>query len=84
VGCAWQDIEEKAYLKGRFNFIEDREIILATNDLKDILNQKSSELNFSSKWIDLRYEFATWYDYNIKPLLEDEIKMFHKYAKKIS
>lgn len=62
--------EDNAYSSGNASSIDHR-----------VDSLQNSNLNFPSKWRELKHELVDWYNENIKPLLKDELKMFNKYAK---
>ena len=79
--ASWGEAEHIAYLKGYFGFAEKNELENAVKNLADKLDNNIPMSNFNAKWRDFVDEVAEWYGLNIKPLLDDELNIFNKYAK---
>jgi len=82
--AAWSEEEHIAYLKGYFGFTDRREIEAAISGLINKIDNEHYILNFDTKWLDFVEEFTDWYKGNIKPLLDDEFKIFSRYSKRIN
>lgn len=79
--AAWSEAEHIAYLKGYFGFSEKDELKVAVINLANRIDNQHYLSNFGSSWKDFVDEFMEWYEITIKPLLEDEVRIFNKYAK---
>ena len=79
--AGWSSDEHKGFLKGYFGFLEERQFLVAIEELKLKLNGQNLGNNLPLQWNEFMREFMVWYASDIDPLIRMELEIFNKYAK---
>jgi hypothetical protein len=75
VGVSWQDMETIAYLRGKFNFDDEREINQALLELKKDLNKDACCIDgFHASWREVHMQFIKWFTNEFCRYLDNQIK----------
>lgn len=74
-GVSWQDMETIAYLRGKFNFADERATNQALVELKKNLNKDKYCIDeFHTSWHEVHVQFVKWFTNEFSRYLNNQIK----------
>ena len=74
-GVSWQDMETIAYLRGKFNFADERATNQALVELKKNLNKEKYCIDeFHASWHEVHVQFVKWFTNEFSRYLDNQIK----------
>jgi len=74
-GVSWQDMETIAYLRGKFNFADERATNQALVELKKNLNKEKYCIDeFHISWHEVHVQFVKWFTNEFSRYLDNQIK----------
>lgn len=77
----WCKEEQLGFIAGKFEF-RPEDVKKYISFAKKELQQDNHSYYLPSKWRSFACNFRSWYESKVKPLLEEELKIFNKICKK--